>query len=254
MSDSASLLGAGFAVLAGASAQRATGLGFGLVSAPFLTLALGPHNGVGWANLLASCVAGAVLLTSVRNVDWPRAWRLAAGALLGVIPGILLGRFVPAPVVQVIVGGLVLLALGVVVFTRERKLVAVPGGAWSAGVLSGFMGASAGVGGPPLALYAKSTDWWSVSFVPTAQVVFIVTGVTSVVSRGISMVNWSLTVVMVVGLAVGLVVGHLIARRIPETLTLNLALTLAALGSIATIVTGVRGLVCGEPGCFGAVS
>ena len=71
----------------GALAQRSTGMGFALLSAPFLVLVLGPLQGILVVNA-ASCVASALILVQVwRDIEWSRAAVLVPMGALGVIPG-----------------------------------------------------------------------------------------------------------------------------------------------------------------------
>ena len=76
------LLGVAAAVAVGAATQRVTGLGFSLVSAPFLVLLLGPFAGVLVANVLGVAVSSLVLAQLWRDVDLRRALLLTVPALV----------------------------------------------------------------------------------------------------------------------------------------------------------------------------
>lgn len=237
---SLALIVAGIAVFIGATAQRATGLGFGLVAVPFLLLVLGAHDGVAWANLLSVCVAVLILSTSWHHLDFHRTLKMVCGALLGVVPGVLLGRLITPALIQVCIGTLVLLALIMIVTTRKKLAIRWFGGAVSAGFLSGFMGSAAGVGGPALAIYAKASKWYPLAFVPTAQLVFMVTGVTALATRGMPVLALPFIWLLPACLILGLGLGQFIAPRISSERAMNTALVFAGLGSLVTIVMGVR--------------
>ena len=121
------LLGAG--VLAGATTQRVTGLGFALVSSPVLVLVAGPVDGVLLANPLSLLVNLAVLALTWREVELRRT-------LLLVVPGLAalpLGAWVTAhtrpPVLLVVIGVLVvgaLLAMGRLAGWLRVLLAALP--------------------------------------------------------------------------------------------------------------------------------
>ena len=82
------LLGLAAATFAGAVAQRSTGMGFALLASPFLTLVLGPFEGILVANVCGT-VASALNLSQVwRDVDWRRgSGARALPGVVGVVPG-----------------------------------------------------------------------------------------------------------------------------------------------------------------------
>ena len=71
------------AVFIGALAQRITGMGFGLVSGPFLVLLLDPVSGVLLVNLCGIVAAATVFARTWREVEWPVFWKLAVGTVVG---------------------------------------------------------------------------------------------------------------------------------------------------------------------------
>ncbi|HYH33464.1 MAG TPA: TSUP family transporter, partial [Pseudonocardia sp.] len=95
------------AVLVGTGTQRITGLGFALVSAPFLVLLLGPFTGVLLANTLSLTTNLVVLAQTWRAVDVRKALLLAVPALAAVMPGAWVARTLPAPLLAIIAGTLV---------------------------------------------------------------------------------------------------------------------------------------------------
>ena len=83
---------AAVAVVVGATLQRLSGMGVGLVVAPTLALLLGPQLGVYVTNATTVCSGVLIMLTVLRDVDWKR-WAVFAGVgLVGSIPGALLVR------------------------------------------------------------------------------------------------------------------------------------------------------------------
>ena len=99
------------AVLAGAVTMRVTGMGFSLVAAPFLVLAVGPLEGVLVAHVCGTAAALLNLTQLHRDVDWRRAAWLVPAGLVGVLLGALTVGRLPAPVLAVVVSVLVLVGL-----------------------------------------------------------------------------------------------------------------------------------------------
>lgn len=147
----------GVCVLFGAATQRLTGMGFALVAAPVLVLVLGAGTGVPLVQVLSFFVSLTVFASTFRDVKWLKAVTLMIPAAVGVVPGWWLVNNVPGPILLILIGSLVVLAiLAMVGDKRARVFKGMPGLA-AAGFLSGFMNVTAGVGGPAIVLYRLST-------------------------------------------------------------------------------------------------
>ncbi len=237
------------AIVTGSMLQRITGMGFALVAAPFIVLIAGPVTGVILVNVCAALTAATVLARVFRNVDWKKFLMLVPAAFVGIVPGTLVVQNVPAPWLEVFVGGAVIVGLATSLRFRSspwspgvKPLVAV-------GSVSGFMNATAGVGGPALSVYALRTRWEQTEFAATMQPYFLTMGVASIAAelaaRPSSYPELSIWVWIVIGLAIigGLVAGDHLARRIELQTARRLMLILAYIGSTATIARGLAALL-----------
>jgi uncharacterized membrane protein YfcA len=239
------MLGAGglallaVAVLLGAGTQRLTGLGFALVSSPFLVLLLGAFQGVLVANLLSLVTNLVVLTLTWRHVAVRKVVLLVVPALALVVPGAWVARHLPAPVLLVVVGTLVVVALLVVTFVRRARVLHGTRGAVAAGGMSGFMNATAGVGGPAITLYAVSTDWDHHEFVGSMQLYFALLNIGSLAAKGLPTLVPAELVTALVALAVGSVAGQLLARRVSAGVARHATTGLAVAGALATVVKGL---------------
>jgi uncharacterized membrane protein YfcA len=223
------------AVLTGAATQRITGLGFALVSAPFLVLLLGPFTGVLLANALSLASNLVVLAQTWRAVETRRALLLAVPALVAVVPGAWVARTLPAPLLAITAGGLVLVALVAVLASERARVLRGTPGAVTAGVMSGFMNVTAGVGGPAISLYALSTRWAHRSFVATVQLYFVLLNAASIAAKGWPSLSPATWVVAGGALALGAAAGHRLARLVSPDRARTLVACLAILGSAATV-------------------
>lgn len=227
-------------VMAGALTQRVTGIGFALVCAPLLVLVAGPFDGVLLANLLGLLVSGVVLAAHWRDTQWRRGLLLAVPALVAIPPGAWVARHVPGPQLMVVVGSVVILALGAVALSERARVLRGRGGAVVAGGASGFMNVTAGVGGPAIVLYAVSTSWEHRRFVATFQLFAIVTNLASLLAKGgLPRLPPEALAVSLGGLAVGLLGGQWLARHVDHAAARRLAVGLALAGATFTVVKGV---------------
>jgi uncharacterized membrane protein YfcA len=231
------------AVLVGALTQRVSGLGFALIAAPFLVILLGPYAGVSLANVLAILVAGTTLATSWRAVDGRRALTLVPAGLVGVLPGVVAARMLPAAPLQILVGSLVLFGLALTALRPRAVLRAGPAVNTGAGLTSGFMTAASGTGGPALAVYAAATGWRQTAFAPTVQISFASQAALAVGLKGLPKVGVGEMLVFIAAAALGLAVGGMASGRVAPTVARRLAMTLAVLGATGTVAKGVIALL-----------
>jgi uncharacterized membrane protein YfcA len=226
-------------VAVGAVTQRVTGIGFALVAAPLLVLVAGPFDGIILSNLLGLIVCAVVLASTWRDVEWRRGLLLAAPALAAIPVGAFVARTMPGPLLLVVIGTIVLLALGLVQLSARARILHGTGGAVVAGAASGFMNVTAGVGGPAMVLYAVSSKWEHRRFVATFQFYSVMVNAASLLSKGGPHLPASALALSVGALAVGLVLGELLSRRVPAEKANRAVVLLAMAGALATVVKGV---------------
>jgi uncharacterized membrane protein YfcA len=140
---------AGLAATVGAIVQGSVGLGIGLVAAPLVTL-LFPALMPGSVLVAAAVLPLFTLTREARFADWHGLRWAFGGRLVGTPLGVWVVAALPHRVLGMVVGGMVLTAVGITALPRQvprsrRTLLA-------AGVFSGATGTATSIGGPPLAL------------------------------------------------------------------------------------------------------
>jgi len=133
----------------GALVQGAVGFGFALVSAPLLIL-------VNPALVPGPLLVASLLLTLLMT---RREWHAVRGADLGwSLPGRAVGTVVALAVLRTVPPDRLALAIGVVILAAVAvsatgwHVALSPRSLFGAGTISGFMGTTSSIGGPPLAL------------------------------------------------------------------------------------------------------
>ncbi|WKD61073.1 Sulfite exporter TauE/SafE [Corynebacterium ciconiae DSM 44920] len=238
-----------FIVVLGSLLQRVSGMGLGLIAAPVLTVLLGPIEGILVLNVLA-VVNAAITTATVRQwVDWRMFSIIGSVLVLGSIPAALLIRAVSAAWLMILVGALLLLALGIV--TYGKRWVPPVSGALPAaisGIVGGFMNTIAGVAGPAITVYAKASGWEQRSYAATLQPIFIVSGLVSLTMKLVlgagSLASTPVQIwpVGLVAMLIGIYLGVRCAPRIPRDKAHRLALFLATAGGVSALIRGVLSL------------
>lgn len=220
------------AVGAGTAAQAVTGVGFSLVSAPFLVTAYGPREGVRVAILLSVAVNLAGLAREHRRVD------VRAGLLL-LVPAVLATPLVawavrraPADLLSVLAGVLIVASAALLATGFRVRAAAGRRGAVAAGVLSATTNVLSGVGGPPVVLYTANAGWGQAMSRATLQSYFLVLNLVALASLGVPHLDRALLVAILLGWVAGLVLD----RLVPDRVALRLTLALAAVGGVVAII------------------
>ena len=229
-------------VLLGALTQRATGLGFALVGAPFLVAATDVHTGVTLSNALSGLLCLIVLARTWRRTRWREVTLLVVAAAVTVPLGALVVARLPEGPLLMLVGALAVLAVAVVAASGGRLQLRGPGGALTAGALSGFMNATAGVGGPMVSAYGLSQRWERAEFVPSAQACLLLINAGSLAAKGLPDLSPVAWVVCAAALVAGAVGGEWLDRRIGPTAGRRLIIVVALAGALAVLARGFASL------------
>lgn len=227
------------AVVLGAALQRLSGMGFALVAAPLLVVSLGPHLGVLMANLLSALSSGLILAQTWRQVELRRLTWLLLPALAVIPLGVWTLQVLPTGWLMLGIGAVLLVALAVLQLGRGLPLLQGRRGAVLAGAASGFMNATAGIGGPMVALYAASIRWPQAAFVGSVQVYFLITNLLSLATKGGAPRAPLFTAAALLALVVGLLLGRVLHRWVPTPAARRLTLGLAWVGALATLFKGI---------------
>lgn len=237
-------LGLALAIFVGAVSQRATGMGFALLSAPFLVLVLGPVEGILAVNV-AGCVANSLILVQVwRDVDWPRARVLVPMGAVGVVPGAFAVALLPEAPLTIVISLLVIVGLGATMLLRGRTVPPSAALGATGGFASGFMNVTAGVGGPGVVVYARATGWEHKHFAATAQLHGLALGIVSLIAKralpSFAVSGW---VALLIALLTGLIVGELVSRRIDGSSAMRVVIVIALVGGFLALGRGLAAVL-----------
>lgn len=241
------------AVLVGATLQRLSGTGVGLVVAPCLALAMGPQLGVFLANSTTVVSGFLIMFAVLKDVDWRRWALFVAVGIAGALPGALLVRELSAGWLDIVIGGVVLLAL-VLTFSVPR-VPHVTGGRLPAltaatGAVGGFLNTASGVAAPAMVMYSRFARWQQRDFAATMQPTFMMFGLVSVLMKlftGATTVEQlphpGLFGAIVLAVVAGIRLGGLLARRVSAEKARRVAIVLAGAGALSALARGALTLV-----------
>ena len=222
-------------VVVGSMLQGAVGFGLGLLGAPLLVM-LDPSLVPGPLLAAAFVLSILVALREHRAIDL----RGVSWALVGRVPGTLLGAFVLAAIprreTSLLVGAMVLVAVGLV-GTGARVARTRPA-LFGAGTLSGFMATTSSIGGPPIALLYQ--DSYGDRVRGTLSGFFLVGLVISLGALALVGRFGRAEILSTILLSPAVVVGFLLSTRIAAVLdrghTRKAILAASALAGLAVVI------------------
>ena len=222
-------------IAVGALVQAATGLGFSLVAAPLLILALGPREGVGAAVVLAALSPVVPLIRDGRHAQPGAVARLLIPTLLctPVIAWALQG--IDTRWLALGAGAGVILAVGILASGVRWGWLGHPLGAVATGATSALLNVVGGVGGPPIGIYAANAGWSPVATRANMHSFFIIQNVVTALILGVVLPGlWQLS-----ALAAGTICGLLLSGRMSARVLRTVVLVISLVGGVSLVAGAV---------------
>ncbi|WP_046023092.1 sulfite exporter TauE/SafE family protein [Magnetospira sp. QH-2] len=244
MMDTTSLAAGWAVVILGAALQAATGLGGGLVMVPLLAL-VDPMLVPGPLILSALSLNSLMVYRGRHEVAFGSLWPIIIGMVVGAGAAWPLLSYMEGPETQLIFGLMVLAAVGISVCgwsprVTGRSMVI-------AGVVSAFMGTTAAIGGPILALLYQRCSGPEMRatlaglFFVGSLIILVILG-----ERGrLGLPEFAAALLLIPGWLAGYWLAGPIARRLDAGHTRAVVLIIAGGSSLWLVARGVRAILDG---------
>jgi len=230
-------------VFAAGVVQGLTGFGFALVSAPLLSALMEPRLAMPIVVAHGSLITLLLLPDVWRWIDVRMVIPLAASGLIGIPIGAYLLRVVEGNTLRVLVGLLVilfslLLLLGVEGLGGSRRWMVIP-----VGLLSGILGGSTTMSGPPVILFLTHRGMEKRVFRASLIAYFTILGVVAIPTYilngliNIQPVRWITS--LMPSMALGAAVGARLSRRVAEEPFRRFTLLLVMASGLLSLLTGL---------------
>lgn len=157
MVSGADFLVATLAAMIAGTIRGFSGFGAAMVKAPVLSMLFGPPVAVALMSIMEIPALPQVLRTALRESHWRRVLPVALPAMVAIPIGTWVLTHVDAELLRRVISFTVIGVVALMAIKRMPTLVKRLRNDGIAGFLAGFLGASTGIGGPPLILYFMST-------------------------------------------------------------------------------------------------
>jgi uncharacterized protein len=241
------------AALVAAVVQASTGLGFALVLGPALFALLEPESAIVGVTVLGLALNGLVLFGERRRpaVAWGEVGPLLLAAAPGALCGVVVLRALPKAWLQVAVGVAVIVAAVMRARTRRENAVPTPADPrrrLALGFATGTLTTSAGINGPPIALWlthrglgpAQMRDSLSAAFLGLGIIGGVI--LAPVLAASGEDVDWAAFCAGLVCVLAGHAVGRRLFARIDAARYEPLLLAVVTAAGAASIVAGLTSI------------
>lgn len=220
------------AVVVGAFAQAATGMGFSLVAAPVLIAVHGQAEGVALVVLLAACSSVVPLAREGRHARAGEAARLLVPTLAAT--PVFAWALASADRSLLAVAGGTGVVIGVVMLASGWRSAWLrrPAGTVATGLASAGLNVVGGVGGPPVGLWAANATWNPAQTRATLHAFLLVQNLVTALVVGLVLPSWP----ALLALAGGTVLGLALAPRLSAAAARTAILLVSAVGGVALLV------------------
>ncbi len=223
--------------------QGLSGFGFSLFALPFVTLLIAPHEVVP-VMIIYSIIINIVVLYSARTHIQIRAIRIfLVFGILGLPFGTYLLLIFPNSILKVMIGIIVIFwgaffLSGLKLKIKKGKIVKI-----LFGFISGVLGSSISLSGPPLIVYFTDTRMKKQYFRANLALYFIILNIITIILYSANnlmtskVFNTSLKYFP--ALMLGVITGSLLSKKIPEKIFRNLVLILLIISGLIIIFTTI---------------
>ncbi len=232
---------------AAALLQGLSGFGFSILAIPLITIILTPKVTVPILLMYSMIINIAVLYSSRKHIDFSRIWLLLIFGIIGVPIGTQLLIMVNENYLKLFIGILILsfgilLAKGIRKKLKHEKLGMIP-----VGLVSGILGGSISVSGPPLIILMANQDVDKQTFRASLALYFFLLNIFTLpvyIYNGLiteEVLSYSVT--FLPGLLAGVILGNLYSHKIAEQHFRKLTLTLLIVLGLIAIFSSIRNII-----------
>jgi uncharacterized membrane protein YfcA len=238
-----SFLAAALAVVFAGVAYGLAGFGFVMVSVPLLLMVYPPQTAVTTGILLSMMTGWMILPATWREIQLRTVLALLPGALLGIGLGIALLRILAVDAVRLLASLVVVtFAIAMMRGWAPRVMESRPA-LGTAGVVSGALGATTGMNGPPVVLLFVARGYEIPAFRASLVTYFLLVNVVALSARvWAGETDWTdlqTALFLLPAAIVGTAVGRRLVPRVPIAVFRRFVLVLVLLAGLIGVATTV---------------
>ncbi len=230
--------------LVSATLQGLTGFGFSILAVPLITLFISPKTAVPIL-LIYSMLINIVVLHSARKAtNLKKIWILLIAGIASMPLGTRLLVIMNESLLKIFIGSMIfvfgiLLLIGFRKKFKNEKLAMLP-----VGFLSGILGGSISISGPPIILFLSNQDVDKHTFRGNMAAYFFILNCFTIpvyyYNGLLTNEVWNLSLTFLPGLLIGVFIGNLFSHKIKDDHFKKLTLILLILMGVLSVISGIK--------------
>lgn len=229
--------------------QALTGFGLSILAIPLITIVISPKVTVPILLIYSMIVNIAVLYSSRKFIDFSRIWLLLISGIIGIPLGTKLLLVVDTNYLKLFIG-ILILGFGILLFKGVRKkLKHEKLGMIPIGFVSGIMGASISMSGPPLIIFLSNQNVEKQTFRASLALYFVLMNTFTIpiyIYNNLitpEVINYSLK--FSPGLILGVILGNMFSHKIKEEHFRKFTLILLIILGVLAITASLKSILFG---------
>ncbi|MDP8267210.1 MAG: sulfite exporter TauE/SafE family protein [Candidatus Tenebribacter davisii] len=233
-----------FIFLFSAALQGLTGFGFSILAVPLITLFISPKTAVPILLVYSMIINIVVLYSARKSINLKKIWILLVAGIISMPLGTHLLVIMDENILKIFIGSIILI-FGILLLTGYRKqfkndkLTMLP-----VGLLSGILGGSISISGPPIILFLSNRNVDKHTFRGNLAAYFFILNIFTVpvyyFNGLLTKEVWNYSLTFLPGLLIGVLVGTLLSHKIKDDHFKKLTLILLILMGIIAIISGLK--------------
>jgi len=224
--------------------QGLTGFGFSILAVPLITLFISPKTAVP-VLLIYSMIINIVILYSVRKAVNPKKiWILLAAGIISMPLGTHLLVIMNENLLKVFIGFMILIFGTLLLIGYRKKFANEKRAMIPVGLISGILGGSISISGPPIILFLSNQNADKDTFRGNLAAYFFILNIFTVpvyyFSGLLTKEVWNYSLTFLPGLLIGVIIGNLLSHKIKDDHFRRLTLILLILMGTLSILSGLR--------------
>lgn len=227
-----------------AALQGLTGFGFSILAIPLITLFISPKIAVPILVIYSMIINIVVLYSARKAINLKKIWILLSAGIITLPLGAHLLVIMNEDLLKIFIGSMIftfgiLLLIGFRKQFKNERLAMLP-----VGMLSGLLGGSISISGPPIILFLSNQDVDKHTFRGNLAAYFFILNIFTIpvyyLNGLLTKEVWNYSLTFLPGLLIGVFVGSFLSHKIKDDHFKKLTLILLIVMGILSIISGLK--------------
>jgi len=193
------------------------GFGYAMISIPLLSLVLAPKTAIPLSLLMGLGISCYLVISSYKDIKPKQILYLLIGSAMGVPFGVFTLKNISPEILEIAINAVIITSAMILFLKKGKNIISVNTKLITilVGFLSGLLGGSTGISGPPVILYGLNQKWEKKTFRGNLLAYFAIWGIyTNIGYFLIGLVNFATFFKYIIPSSIGLIFGAISGKAL----------------------------------------